>query len=74
MAKKDIIEPDETETSSPEISAADAGKAAYEEALAEATKQFDFVSQTGDRTLISKAAQRIADIKQHELERLEHLK
>lgn len=51
----------------------DVGKANYEEALAEAQKQFDFVSQTGDRALILKAAQKVADIKQQELDRLEGL-
>lgn len=77
MAKKDNELTDEKKTEKsvvePQVSAADAAKKNYEEALAEAENQFDFVSQTGDKALISKAAQKVADIKQQELDRLKNL-
>lgn len=56
-----------------ELSSSDAAKKNYEEVLAETEKQFEFVSQTGDKALIAKAAQKVADIKQQELDRLRNL-
>lgn len=57
-----------------EAAEVDPSAVAYQEALGKAESEFEFASKTGDKKLISNAAQKLADIKEQERVRLANLK